>query len=74
MATNDKCVTIHPYFEIKEGDGHMKPGLAGHTDNGKAAKPIINYSGLTSFPFAKNPDGYLPLRDCECRKMEQLIQ
>lgn len=20
MATNDKCVTVHPYFEIKEGE------------------------------------------------------
>ncbi len=20
MATNDKCVTIHPYFEVKEGE------------------------------------------------------
>lgn len=50
IGEEDRLSAIAAQHHMVETAGHMKPGLAGHTDNGKAAKLIIQL-------FRPDPNG-----------------
>ena len=44
MATNDKCVTIHPYFEVKEGElDNVRSYLEKFVELTKSEKDCLYY-------------------------------